>query len=45
MSAEVVLLAIASGIVFPTLFKLIYPCPKDAEYPSEEEASSDQNGG
>lgn len=31
MSAEVILLAIASGIVFPTVFKLICPRPKSEE--------------
>lgn len=37
MSSEVILLAIVTGIVFPTIFKLLYPRPKDTEPDSQKE--------
>jgi hypothetical protein len=42
LSAEIVLLAIVSGVVFPTVFKLLCPRPKDAEPAPDEES---QKGG
>ena len=43
LSAEIVLLAIVSGVVFPTVFKLMCPRPRDVEpAPDEETVISNQ---
>jgi Kef-type K+ transport system membrane component KefB len=42
LSAEIILLAIVSGVVFPTVFKLLCPRPKEAE-PAYDDKS--QKGG